>query len=102
MSNFTHASSIALPDAPMRKRVSESGVRLMQTAIFTVGPHRKDSVVNLAALSAAASAEDVSVSARWQRDQLVTGRRRTILARAARASGMACQRPTLRYRFPSK
>src|SRR5206468_1951800 len=57
MSNFTPVSSIALLDALMRKRVSESGVRLMQTAIFTVGPRGKDSERNLAGPFRAASAD---------------------------------------------
>jgi hypothetical protein len=38
MSNFTPLSSMAPAFAPILKRVSESGVRLMQTAIFSVDP----------------------------------------------------------------
>src|SRR5882724_11661190 len=38
MSNLRPASSMAVADGPILKRDSESGVRLMQTAIFTVGP----------------------------------------------------------------
>src|SRR6478672_3199950 len=37
MSNFRPVSSIAAPEAAILKRDSESGVRLMQTAIFTAG-----------------------------------------------------------------
>ncbi len=37
MSNLSPASSIAVPDEAILNRDSESGVRLMQTAIFTVG-----------------------------------------------------------------
>jgi len=56
MSNFTPFSSIALLEAPIRKRVSESGVRLMQTAIFSVQPLGKEPERNLAARVHAASA----------------------------------------------
>src|SRR6476646_1084012 len=37
MSNLRPVSSIAAPEAAILKRDSESGVRLMQTAIFTAG-----------------------------------------------------------------
>jgi hypothetical protein len=37
MSNFSPVSSIAAPEAAILKRDSESGVRLIQTAIFTAG-----------------------------------------------------------------
>src|SRR5438105_12308326 len=104
MSNFTPVSSIALLDAPMRKRVSESGVRLMQTAIFTVAPRGKDSERNLAATSPAASANDAILLRQLcpggATIEHATNTMRT-LARTAFTIGIVCQRPTVRYRFAS-
>src|SRR5437868_14399012 len=101
MSNLTPASSMALLDAPIRKRVSESGVRLMQTAIFTVDPHWKDSVRNLAAPTSAANAIEQSADRAPQVKGL--GQRATgvafALSRSAGAMGTVRNRPTLRNRF---
>ena len=76
---------MALLDWAIRKRVSESGVRLMQTAIFSVEPLGKEPERNLAARVHAASAArqvkdadgpvaaTADVSARRARYELVTG-----------------------------
>src|SRR5580765_10177 len=98
MSNFTPVSSIALFDAAMRKRVSESGVRLMQTAIFTVGPLKKDSERNLAGHFPAASVVGVFAScfcARRRHAQRAASAVRT-LERMALTIGTVRHKPTER------
>jgi len=44
-------SSIEVPSAPILKRTSMSGTRLMQTAIFNGHPHVKDFTRNIIAIS---------------------------------------------------
>src|SRR5437763_13329058 len=105
MSNFTPVSSIALFDAAMRKRVSESGVRLMQTAIFTVGPLGKDSERNLAGHFPAASVVSMLASCFLRstraRAQRAASAVRT-LERIALTIGTVRHKPTVRKRFPSR
>src|SRR5438128_1419910 len=66
MSNLSPVSSIAADDGPILKRDSESGVRLMQTAIFTAEPRSGQMLAEVsrarpACHSEARSADEIAV-----------------------------------------